>query len=65
MKIELNGDTVEVEHTGLDAVLTELGFTDAAVATAVNGDFVPRAARNTTVLRDGDRLEVVAPMQGG
>jgi len=35
------------------------------VATAVNGEFVPATERRAARLADGDRLEVLAPMQGG
>ena len=31
----------------------------------LNGAFVPGSARAGQVLKDGDRLEVLAPMQGG
>ncbi|MGR3197707.1 MAG: sulfur carrier protein ThiS [Paracoccus sp. (in: a-proteobacteria)] len=49
----------------MEAALTELGWADARVATALNGDFVPKGARAETVLSPSDRLEVLAPMQGG
>ena len=65
MRIELNGETREVGAERLDAALDELGYSGATVATAVNGAFVPRAARASTTLREGDRVEVVAPLQGG
>ena len=42
-----------------------LGFGGRKIATAVNGRFVAAAARPKTALADGDRVEVVAPMQGG
>jgi len=42
-----------------------LGYGGAVVATAVNGEFVPTAARQTARLAEGDRVEVLAPMQGG
>jgi sulfur carrier protein len=35
------------------------------VAVAVDGEVVPRAAWEGTVLRDGARVEVVAAVQGG
>ncbi len=35
------------------------------VATALNGEFVPAGSRPGAGLKDGDRLEVLAPMQGG
>jgi sulfur carrier protein len=46
-------------------VLEELGYQGAKVATAVNGGFVARGLRAETRLREGDRVEVIAPMQGG
>ena len=42
-----------------------LGLGAARVATALNGNFLPAATRATATLKDGDALEVVAPMQGG
>ncbi|MEV4760298.1 sulfur carrier protein ThiS [Micromonospora sp. NPDC049559] len=35
------------------------------VAVAVNGEVVPRAGWPATVLRDGDRVEVLTASQGG
>jgi len=65
MRILVNGDWRETRATELAGVLAELGFGDAVVATAVNGDFGAAAARVRTSLADGDRIEVLAPMQGG
>ena len=65
MKIILNGDAAEVSGATLQAVLDECGFADARVATAVNGEFVAKTARADCALSDGDRVEVLAPMQGG
>jgi sulfur carrier protein len=65
MMITLNGAPHDVRATRLSDVLAELGLAGARVATAVNGDFVPAAGRDRTVLSEGDRVEVVAPQQGG
>lgn len=65
MKIWLNGDAREIAGPRLDAALDELGYQGAVVATALNGEFVPRGERAATALREGDRLEVLAPLQGG
>lgn len=64
MKIALNGTPCEVHATCLAQVLVECGMT-GQVATAVNADFVPVSLRAGFELKEGDRLEVVAPMQGG
>ena len=65
MKITLNGVVREVEASVLDHALSELGYSESTIATAVNGQFVPKKQRPDIVLSDGDRIEVVAPMQGG
>ncbi|HUA87824.1 MAG TPA: sulfur carrier protein ThiS [Steroidobacteraceae bacterium] len=65
MKIQVNGDWREVRAAELNGALADLGYGEALVSTAVNGEFVPVAARSSTALRDGDRIEVLAPMQGG
>lgn len=65
MRIYLNDDVHDVDAATLAAVLDSLGFGGRKIATAVNGRFVAAAARPATRLADGDRIEVVAPMQGG
>ncbi len=65
MKIRLNGTETEIASRRLDQALDELGYGGALVATAVNGDFVPKDARSCTQLDEADRLEVVAPLKGG
>jgi sulfur carrier protein len=65
MQIVLNGKPCEVARNRLDGVLEELGYQGAKVATAVNGNFIARPVRAETQIKDGDRVEVIAPMQGG
>lgn len=65
MKILVNGDAREILAADLSGALEELGYGGAVVATAVNGEFVPAPARRAARLSDGDRIEVLAPMQGG
>ena len=65
MRIFVNGDQAEIEPGTLALALTTLGYGGKKVATAVNGRFVPAPARPATEHSDGDKIEVVAPMQGG
>lgn len=65
MNIIVNAQPHDVTAATLAGALTELGYADAAIATALNGRFVPRDGRDNTPIKDGDRLEVLAPMQGG
>ena len=65
MHITLNGERVEITSQTLFDALTELGYGDMAIATALNSEFVPITLRTTINLKPGDTLEVLAPMQGG
>lgn len=65
MRILVNGASREIRAADLTGALEELGYGGAVVATAVNGEFVPVAQRQAAHLADGDRVEVLAPMQGG
>lgn len=65
MTITLNGERVECEEaTTLAALITRMGAPPHTAA-ALNGQFVPRARHAETVLKEGDDVEVVGPMQGG
>lgn len=65
MTLLLNGQPQEVAATTLAEALAELGYAGKVVATAVNGDFVAARKREAVRLAEGDRIEVLAPMQGG
>lgn len=65
MRIFVNGAWRDTGAVNLAGALEELGYADAVVATALNGEFVPAGSRPQARLAEGDRLEILAPMQGG
>ena len=65
MKLIINGEQQDIEADTLTALLTALDYEGDWLATAVNGDLVVRGERARTVLQDGDRIEILAPKQGG
>jgi sulfur carrier protein len=65
MKIIVNGAELELAVSTLAEALEALDYSGAVVATALNGQFVAARARAETRLIEGDRIEVVAPRQGG
>ena len=64
-KIHVNGEATETAAATLAHLVGELGYAEGAVATALNGEFVARHARAATQLSPDDRVEIVAPRQGG
>jgi sulfur carrier protein len=65
MKIIVNGAELELGVATLAEALDALDYADAVVATALNGSFIPARAREATPVAEGDRIEIVAPRQGG
>jgi sulfur carrier protein len=65
MRVTVNGEPREVGAGTLAEALLALDYEEAVVATALNGEFVPKRKRAETLLADGDRIEIVAPRQGG
>jgi sulfur carrier protein len=65
MKLVVNGVEQDVAAETLAAALGALEYGEALVATALNGEFVPARKRAETFLREDDRIEIVAPRQGG
>jgi sulfur carrier protein len=64
--LQINGKRVELEHpTPLLDYLERLGVNPRAVAVEHNGEIIERAAFETVMLRDDDRVEIVRMVGGG
>ena len=64
MKITINGNSQLIQANNLEDLLLELKY-QGRLATALNENFIPLSERKKTILKDGDRVEIVAPMEGG
>ncbi len=66
MRIVVNGQPMEVpEGLTIEDLLGELRIRRDFTAVALNREVAGRSSYRTTVLREGDRLEIVHPMAGG
>lgn len=65
MKLIVNDEAFEAKARTLEGLLVELGYEGDWYATAINSQFVPGPERVQTPLSDGDRIEILTPMQGG
>lgn len=66
LTIKLNGEERELsEGTTVSALLEELGLKPELLAVERNRDIVPKAAYPSTVLQEGDEVEVVSFVGGG
>ena len=66
ISLQINGKTVELEQpTRLLVYLDQLGVNPRAVAVEHNGVIIERDAYPTTILGDGDNVEIVRMVGGG
>ena len=64
--ITVNGEERQIaEGATLADLIASLGEQPQALATAVNGEFVPREARAQVPLREGDAVFTFQPITGG
>jgi sulfur carrier protein len=62
----VNGERRELAvGTALDALVATLCAAPSGVAAALNETVVPRTQWPATLLREGDRVEVLTAVQGG
>jgi sulfur carrier protein len=66
IRVTVNGDAYLVDRPlDVAAMLARLDFKGGKVAVERNGEIVPRSAHGSTLLVDGDQLEIVVAVGGG
>lgn len=66
MKVLVNGVPSDVaQGTTVDELVDARAEQQRWVAVAIDGDVVPRGTWTSTVLRDGDSVEILVPVAGG
>jgi sulfur carrier protein len=62
----VNGEAKEFEKESLSLkeLLEELGYKEG-FAVALNETFILKSEYNTTLVKNKDRVDIVAPVQGG
>ncbi|MCW8418028.1 sulfur carrier protein ThiS [Fluoribacter dumoffii] len=66
MIIYLNDNCLTIEASStLQQFIEQRKAVGAHVAIAINNEFVPKFMYANTILREGDRIDLIVPMQGG
>jgi sulfur carrier protein len=66
IEVTVNGAAHRFERpVEVSALLSTLNLVGKKVAVERNGEIVPRSAHASTLLADGDRLEIVVAVGGG
>jgi len=66
VRITVNGQQTDAEdELGLAELVGRISDRGSGIAVALNGEVVPRGSWTATVVRAGDRIDVVTAVQGG
>lgn len=65
MKILINGCEIETTVQTLEEFMIQQNFTQNWLASAVNNNLIKREQRANYKLHEGDKIEILSPMQGG
>ena len=66
MKVVVNGEEKDIsEGLTVEGLLNKLGIGKERVAVELNLDIVPKGRFGDTILKNGDRVEIVSFVGGG
>lgn len=66
IEIIVNGIRTEISaEMNVKEIIKELKYRKKGFALALNGSFVALSTYETTLIRDNDSIEILAPVQGG
>lgn len=63
--VKINGEQLSVDGKSVTEYLLSAGYDAKRVALELNGNILPKANYDKTILNDGDSLEVVSFVGGG
>lgn len=65
INIYFNDESYQIKSQSLQEFLLHKNHIDSHFAIAINNLFIPRTAYKKILLSDGDRVDMIVPMQGG
>lgn len=63
--VKINGENINAAGLTISEYLDKSNYGTSRIAVERNGEIVPKASYGTTVLEDGDELEIVQFVGGG
>ena len=63
--VTINGVPMDLDGNTITGYLTGTAYNSRRIAIERNGELVPRAQYETTILKDGDTVEIVSFVGGG
>jgi len=66
IEVSVNGEIKHLkEGLSIQRLIEILGYKEKGFAVAVNMTFIPIANYEQTMVKEGDKIDILAPVQGG
>jgi sulfur carrier protein len=66
IKVSVNGEIKEIsENLNVNELIKELGYTTKGFAVAINTTFIAIDKYEETLIYESDKIDILAPVQGG
>lgn len=66
IKVSVNGEIKEInEGLNINELIKALNYTTPGFAIAINTTFVAIGSYEETIIKKGDQIDILAPVQGG
>lgn len=63
--VKINGTELDITDKSVAEYIAENNFDIKCVAVEFNGDILPKSHYETTMIKDGDNIEIVSFVGGG
>lgn len=63
--VKINGREIDAAGKSVADFIADSDYSSSRIAVEINGEIVPKADHGTTVLADGDNVEIVSFVGGG
>ncbi len=63
--VKINGTETDTAGKTVDQYIAETDYSRSRIALEINGDIIPKSKYGSTVLHDGDIVEIVGFVGGG
>jgi len=66
IQVTINGEPKQLQkNTTISEMLTQLDYQNEWLGVAINTTFISKTEHNQTIIKEGDNIDILSPIQGG
>ena len=66
IQVTINGEPKQLQkNTTISEMLTQLDYQNEWLGVAINTTFISKIEHDQTIIKEGDNIDILSPIQGG